>query len=78
MRFSDALGDQLAGQRNGAVPVRLGGFRLEGLLEQHDVARVEGQGAAIEGGGAVVVVGALGQVGGQVAAEQRVGDQSPS
>ena len=68
-----ALGDELAGQGNGSLPMRLGGLCLEGLIEQNDVVGVEGEGAAIEGGGAVVVVGTLGDVGGKVAAEQRMG-----
>ena len=67
-----ALGDQLAGQWDCTVPVRLGGFRLEGLLQQHGVAGVEGESAAVEGRGAVVVIRALGKVGGKVAAKQRM------
>jgi hypothetical protein len=49
------------------------GFGLEGLLEQHGVLGVEAQRAAIEGGGTVVVIGALGQIGSEVAADEGVG-----
>ena len=47
------------------------GLGLEGLLEQHGILGVEAERAAIEGGSAVVVVGALGQIGGEVAADKR-------
>ncbi len=67
------LGDELAGERNGAVPMALGGLGLEGLLEEHGVDGIEGQRTAVERGGAVVVVNALGEVGGKIAAEQRMG-----
>ena len=72
MRLLASLATSSSAEAHGAIPVGLGGLRLEGLLEQHLVAGILRERVAVEGGGVVGIVLVLGEVGGEIAAEQRV------